>query len=144
MVAKLNAVFNKIKADGRIDKKELTELLKAAADGKGITETEAKKLHQIREQHADLFTRGAREGFDRFLTHMDRSWSRTKDVHLPNLDENKIKELLLADPRIGIATGRSGGGKGGSTVTRPRPGGGSERPRGGGTERPTVRPSPSK
>lgn len=133
MVAKLNAVFNKIKADGRIDKKELTELLKAAADGKGITEAEAKKLHQIRNDHPDLFTRAARDGFDRFLTAMDRSWSRTKDVHLPNLDEAKIKQLLLADPRIGIATGRSGGGKGG-TVTPPR---------GGGTERPTVRPRPS-
>ncbi|MEW5852880.1 MAG: hypothetical protein AB2A00_29115, partial [Myxococcota bacterium] len=143
MVSKIQSTLNRVRADGRIDKKDIQELVKAAADGGGITKTEAAALHKLREQHADLFTRAARDSFDNFLTAMDRSWSPTKNVHLPNIDEDKIKSLLKSDPRIGIYTGRAGSsGKGGGSVntTPSRPSGGTSG-KGGGSVSTPSRPS---
>lgn len=121
MVSKINSTLNQIKLDGRIDKKDVELLVKVAADGKGITKAEAAALHKLREANADLFTRAAREGFDSFLQAMDRSWSSSKGVHLPNLDEAKAKELLAADPRASIYTGRTGSSGKGSSTTPTRP-----------------------
>lgn len=160
MVSKINSTLNRIKMDGRIDKKDVEELVKVAADGKGITKAEAAALHKLREANGQLFTKAAKDGFDNFLSAMDRSWSSTKGVHLPNLDEAKTKELLKGDPRVGIYTGRSGssgkggsvsrpsrpssgGGKGGS-VSRPSGGGGgSSVGKGGGSSRPSRPSRPS-
>ncbi|MBN2358303.1 MAG: hypothetical protein JXR83_02560 [Deltaproteobacteria bacterium] len=147
MVTKINSTLRQIKQDGRIDKKDVELLVKVAADGRGITKAEAAALHKLRESNADLFTRAAREGFDNFLKAMDQSWSPGKRVHLPGLDDAKAKELLRADPRAAIYTGRTGSsGKGGSTPSvPPRPSrpstgkGGSVTPR---PPRPPVTPPP--
>ena len=48
MVSKINSTLNRIKLDGRIDKKDVEELVKVAADGKGITKAEAAALHKVR------------------------------------------------------------------------------------------------
>ncbi len=141
MVSKINSTLNRIKQDGRIDKKDVEELVKVAADGKGITKAEAAALHKVRTTSPELFTKAAKDGFDNFLQAMDRSWSSTKEVHLPGLDDAKAKELLKGDPRIGIYTGRTGSsGKGGSSTPAPRP-----RPStGGGKGGSTTRPSTGK
>ena len=106
MVSKINSTLNRIKLDGRIDKKDVEELVKVAADGKCITKAEAAALHKVRTTSPELFTKAAKDGFDNFLQAMDRSWSSTKEVHLPGLDDAKAKELLNGDPRIGIYSGR--------------------------------------
>jgi galactokinase/mevalonate kinase-like predicted kinase len=115
MVQKLNATLKRVSADGRLGKKDVEELIKVANDGKGITKAEAERLREIRVDCDKMLTKAAKDGFDAFLGAMNRSWSTKDKVHLPHLDDDKIKALLNSDPRIGIYTGRSGGGKGGSS-----------------------------
>ena len=123
MTVKLNQVLKRVSADGRLGKKDVEDLVKAANDGKGITKAEAERLREIRQEFDKMLTKGARDGFDAFLQAMNRSWSTKDNVHMPHLDDKKIRDLINSDPRIGIFTPRSGGGKGGGSTrpTRPTP-----------------------
>lgn len=115
MPSKISSVFRQVANDGRIGKTDVENIIKSALDGQGVTKAEAAKLEQLRSQFADKFTRKGAEAFDNFFSTMKRSWSRTKQVHLPNVDPQKVKALLESDPRIRIMTGRSvGGGESGA------------------------------
>ncbi len=124
-MASIKNTFRQISRDGRVGKKEVEQLIKSAIDGKGVTKTEAAELKKIRAEHGDKFTAAAGAAFDRFLSKMGRSWSNTKEVHLPNFDDADLQALFAADPRLGIYTGRSSGG-GEASSTRGRTSGGGE------------------
>lgn len=98
--------FKKISSDGRINKKELKELLSSALDVKGVTQSEASELLAIREKHGDLFTSHASEAFDAFLSKMKASWSESDNLHLTGVGSEDVKALLRADPRASLYTGR--------------------------------------
>ncbi|MFH1812316.1 MAG: hypothetical protein ABIJ09_26505 [Pseudomonadota bacterium] len=119
MVTSIRNTFKQIAADGRVGKNDVQKLVASALDGAGISKTEAAELRKLREQHGDKFTPQAAKAFDAFLGRMERSWSSTKKVHLPNVKEGDVQKLLDADPRIGIYTGRSRA-SGGETAPRRR------------------------
>lgn len=118
MPTKISNAFRQVASDGRIGKSDVEHIVKSALDGQGITKTEAAKLEKLREQFSDKFTTKGAQAFDNFFSNMKRSWSRTKHVHLPNADPQKVKALLESDPRISIMTGHSvGGGEAGSSTS---------------------------
>jgi len=138
----IRSTFSRLAADGRIGKGDVEKIVREALDGKGVTKTEATQLKRLREKHADVFTKKGGEAFDNFLSKMGRSWSRTKKVHLPNIEDGEVKRLLTEDPRIGIYTGRSRGSGGEASTTRSSGGEASTtRSRGGET---TTRRQPTR
>ena len=138
-MASIRNTFKQISADGRVGKNDLKKLLESALDGKGVTKNEAAELVKIKEKHGDMFTKKAGEAFDAFLSKMNRSWSVTKNVHLPNFDSDDMKALLAADPRASIYTG---GGESSSARTRPATGGGPNPYAGGGESSSRSAPAP--
>jgi hypothetical protein len=136
MDAKIRSTLNCALRDGRIQKSEIKELAQAALDGKGVTKNEAADLQRIRDKFGDQMTRGAKSSLDNFLGHAKKSWSRTKKVHLPNVDEDKLKDLMNSDPRVSLQNDRVSGGESGGGGSR-RVGGGES----GGSSRPAPRPS---
>jgi len=139
-MASIRNTFKQISADGRVGKNDLKKLLESALDGKGVTKNEAAELVKIKEKHGDMFTKKAGEAFDTFLSKMNRSWSVTKNVHLPNFDSDDMKALLAADPRASIYTG--GGESSGRARTRPATGGGPNPYAGGGESSSRSAPAP--
>lgn len=129
-MSNINNTFKRLATDGRIGKREVETIVRDALDGKGVTKTEAAQLKKLRERYADSFTSQGAKALDNFLARMNRSWSKTKEVHLPNVDLEKVNSLLDADPRARIYVGRSGsdassravGGEASSSRSRARGG----------------------
>ncbi len=133
MVAKIRSTFQRVAQDGRVGKADVKALAEQALDGQGITKNEAAQLRKLREEHADKFTAAGLKAMDSFLGAMGRSWSRTKEVHLPNVDDEKLQELL-DDPRVGFYNRGGGSESGGARRATPRAPahtGGTRRTRGG-------------
>ena len=117
MDAGLRRTLNTALCDNRLQKADVRKLAESALDGKGVTRNELKDLKKIRDRHGDQMTHHAAKSLDGFIAGASRSWSRTKEVHLPNVDDARL-DSLLNDPRV--ATSNGGRVSGGESSAGPR------------------------